>query len=298
MFSSYLSICSFLSCKIIAIIRFGCPRQGSLAPLTRARLVLDNRIVNESATRGMDDFSHAWLLWKFHTNTNNSRDKLKTHPGRVRAPQNGGKRTGVLGTRSPHRPNAIGLSLVQVLKIEVNEKGSNISILLGGVDLCDKTPIFDIKPYVPHVDRPADLSTLKSPSWLFNEEFEPANVEFIDEALETYKQGISKGYSKFWKGNEVNEAIEALKQVIRIDPRTILRGRGQFPENENNDSNNDQKLQSIGSVVWHMIFDVFRISFIAVPNRTFRIVSLSYINEILSSSKNELNDDENNNDDE
>lgn len=272
----------------ISFHRFGCPRQGSLAPLTRARLVLDTRIVNEAATVGMDDFSHAWLLWKFHTNTNSARDKLKTHPGKVRAPQNKGKPTGVLGTRSPHRPNAIGLSLVQVLGIEKNENGSSISILLSGVDLCDKTPIFDIKPYVPHVDRPADLSTLRAPAWLFNEEFEPANVEFVDEALNNYKLLLAKGCSKFWKSNEIEEAVEALKQVIRIDPRTVLRGRGQFPENEGNDQT--QKDQKLGAV-WHMIFDRFRLSFIAAPNRTFRIISLTHIDDV-SNVNSEANEDE------
>lgn len=123
--------------------KFGIPRQSGLVKEARALILLDPTRVTRAMLNGLSEFSHVWLIWKFHAVSN---ETLK--PSR-RAPRLGGKkRIGVLATRSPHRPNSIGLSVVRIEKI------SGLSLLVSGSDLLDGSPILDIKPYLPYADRP------------------------------------------------------------------------------------------------------------------------------------------------
>ena len=120
--------------------KFGTPRQPGLAPSSWARLRISREWQPEQALEGLEGFSHLWVVFLFHQNTN-LRYHAKVHPPRL-----GGKQIGVFATRSPHRPNPIGLSLVKIEKIEGD------SIYLSGVDLVDGTPVLDIKPYLPEVE--------------------------------------------------------------------------------------------------------------------------------------------------
>jgi tRNA-Thr(GGU) m(6)t(6)A37 methyltransferase TsaA len=120
--------------------KFGTPRQPGLAPSSWARLRIDKEWQPELALQGLEGFSHLWVLFQFHQNTN-LRYHAKVHPPRL-----GGEPIGVFATRSPHRPNPIGLSLVKIEKIEGD------SVYLSGVDLVDGTPVLDIKPYLPEVE--------------------------------------------------------------------------------------------------------------------------------------------------
>ena len=115
--------------------RFGTPRQGGLAPATRGELVLDPTVLNvHAALAGLEEFSHVWLIWVFHTNTNEfKRVSGKTNRSSIRPPSAGGSKVGLFATRSPHRPNPIGISLVRVRGVDV-EAGK---LLLTGLDLCD-----------------------------------------------------------------------------------------------------------------------------------------------------------------
>ena len=136
--------------KIIARIRtdfkekFGIPRQSGLVDSLRARIVFEPEYIVREALRGIEDFSHLWLIWGF---SENGGEWSPT----VRPPRLGGnKRVGVFATRSPFRPNPIGLSCVVLEKIE-DSKNGKILVVSGG-DLADNTPIYDIKPYLPYVD--------------------------------------------------------------------------------------------------------------------------------------------------
>jgi len=142
--------------KIIARIhsdfpeKFGIPRQSGLVPDTRARIVFEPEYRNPDALRGIEGYSHLWLIWSF------SKAERDTWSPTVRPPRLGGNtRVGVFATRSPFRPNAIGLSSVTLEKIELSTPDGPV-LTVGGADLMDGTPIYDIKPYLPHVDCHAD----------------------------------------------------------------------------------------------------------------------------------------------
>ncbi len=134
------------SLKVIARIKtdfptkFGIPRQSGLVD-TVGKIVFEKEYADVSALKGLEDFSHLWLIWGF-----SEVDKPNWSPT-VRPPRLGGnKRVGVFATRSPYRPNPIGLSSVKILEIKNGE------IYVSGADLLDGTPIYDIKPYIPYTD--------------------------------------------------------------------------------------------------------------------------------------------------
>ena len=138
--------------KIIARIRsdfpekFGIPRQSGLVPQTRAKIVFEPEYRNPDALRGIEGFSHLWLIWSF------SKAQRETWSPTVRPPRLGGNaRMGVFATRSPFRPNAIGLSCVTLEEVRLHTDEGPV-LVVGGADLMDSTPIFDIKPYLPYVD--------------------------------------------------------------------------------------------------------------------------------------------------
>ena len=133
--------------RVIARVRsdfpekFGVPRQAGLVPDLRARVVFEPEFAVPEALRGLEDFSHIWLIWGFSENADRGWSPT------VRPPRLGGNaRMGVFATRSPFRPNPVGLSCVELLGVEDG------SLIIGGADLVDGTPVFDIKPYVPYAD--------------------------------------------------------------------------------------------------------------------------------------------------
>ena len=138
--------------KIIARIhcdfkeKFGIPRQSGLVPQTRARIVFEPEYRNPDALRGIEGYSHLWLIWAF------SKAERDTWSPTVRPPRLGGNtRVGVFATRSPFRPNAIGLSSVTLEEVQLHTHEGPV-LIVGGADLLDGTPIYDIKPYLPYVD--------------------------------------------------------------------------------------------------------------------------------------------------
>lgn len=121
--------------------KFGIPRQSGLSPL-RSVIVFEDEFYSAPALRGLEDYSHIWLIWCFSAHTD------RTWSPTVRPPRLGGnKRIGVFATRSPFRPNPLGLSSVKIEEITEDENG-RLSIVVTGADLLDGTPIFDIKPYI------------------------------------------------------------------------------------------------------------------------------------------------------
>lgn len=126
--------------------KFGVPRQSGVVKTLRGTIVFEPEFRNADALRGIEGFSHLWLLWQF------SENPQKPWSPTVRPPKLGGnRRMGVFATRSPFRPNPLGLSCVQLEKIDWDTPNGPI-LVVAGADMTDGTPIFDIKPYVPYTD--------------------------------------------------------------------------------------------------------------------------------------------------
>ena len=126
--------------------KFGIPRQAGIVPDTVGEIVFLPAYRNPDALRGLDGFSHLWLLWEF------SEAKRESWSPTVRPPRLGGnQRLGVFATRSPFRPNNLGLSCVRFLGLEQTKEFGTV-IHVAGADLMDGTPIFDVKPYIPYAD--------------------------------------------------------------------------------------------------------------------------------------------------
>lgn len=185
--------------KIIAHIRtdfpekFGIPRQSGLVGTLEGKIIFEPEFRNPEAVRGLEEFTHIWLLWKF---SENSRENWSAT---VRPPKLGGKRrVGVFATRSPFRPNDIGLSCVRLVRVEMDEKYGAV-LVVSGADLMDHTPIYDIKPYVPYTDCHPDASE----SYTRETRARELAVDFPPELLERYPE----------------EKREAVLGVLAQDPR-------------------------------------------------------------------------------
>ena len=125
--------------------KFGVPRQSGLAEEVLSTIVFEEKYRVAEALRGIEEFSHLWLIWAF------DRTERETWSPTVRPPRLGGnKRVGVFATRSPFRPNAIGLSCVRLIGTEKTAEGTVLKV--AGADLVNGTPIYDIKPYIPYAD--------------------------------------------------------------------------------------------------------------------------------------------------
>lgn len=138
--------------KVIARIqsafpeKFGIPRQSGLVEELQAQIIFEPEYRSPEAVRGLEEFSHIWLIWEF------SKAKRDTWSPTVRPPRLGGnQRLGVFATRSPYRPNPIGLSCVRLERIELDSAQGPV-LHIRGADLMDGTPIYDIKPYLPYAD--------------------------------------------------------------------------------------------------------------------------------------------------
>lgn len=130
------------------IDKFGIPRQAGLAD-TQGYIVFEPEFAVREAVRGLDEFSHIWLIWEFSENVG------KGWSPTVRPPKLGGNvRKGVFATRSPFRPNPIGLSCVELIKIDFDQRGPVLYV--KGADILDGSAIFDIKPYIPYCDSKPD----------------------------------------------------------------------------------------------------------------------------------------------
>lgn len=130
--------------------KFGVPRQSGVVAELTARIVFEPAYRNPDALRGLEDFSHLWLIWHF------SEVKQEGWSPTVRPPRLGGNtRMGVFATRSPYRPNPIGLSAVRIVSVDLHTPDGPV-ITVAGADLMDGTPIFDLKPYLAYADSHPD----------------------------------------------------------------------------------------------------------------------------------------------
>ena len=188
--------------KIIARIetdfgsKFGVPRQSGMVPDLRGRVVFEKEYRVAEAVRGLEDFDYVWLLWDF------SEAHREQWSPTVRPPRLGGnERVGVFATRSPFRPNSIGLSAVRLLGIDYDAKDGP-ALLVGGADLMDGTPIYDIQPYLPYTDAYPDAKA----------GFTQGNANAEGERLEVeIPKALVRKLGK--------EKTAALRGVLEADPR-------------------------------------------------------------------------------
>lgn len=178
--------------------KFGTPRQPGLVKQAWARLKIRPDLQPEESLQGLEGFSHVWLVWVFHQNKS-ARFHSKVHPPRL-----GGKTMGLFATRSPHRPNPIGLSLVELISVEKD------GIIVAGADLVDGTPILDIKPYLPEVEAIPDART----GWPKEVEKEQIEVQFEAEA-----EQLLQDWQKRLPDRPLREIIE---ETLKLDPRPIV----------------------------------------------------------------------------
>lgn len=130
--------------------KFGIPRQSGLVEDAIGEIVFEPKFRNPDAVKGIEEFSHLWLLWDF------SKAHQQEFHATVAPPRLGGKeRRGVFATRSPFRPNSIGLSCVKLIGVRLDEQKGPV-LTVSGVDLLDGTPLYDIKPYLPYADAHTD----------------------------------------------------------------------------------------------------------------------------------------------
>lgn len=173
--------------QVIARIRspfpekFGVPRQSGLVD-TPAQIVFEPEYRNIDALRGIEGFSHLWLLWQF------DRAERERWSPTVRPPRLGGnERMGVFATRSPFRPNPVGLSCVKLISLTQTTEGPVLEI--EGADLVDGTPILDIKPYLPYCDSYPEARG----GWTDGLETVPLHVDFCPELFQTLPETCRAG---------------------------------------------------------------------------------------------------------
>lgn len=191
--------------------KFGVPRQAGLIPELEGRIVFEPEYRNADALRGLEGYSHLWLIWEFSEVTavtsevkEGKSERVKKWSPTVRPPRLGGnKRMGVFATRSPFRPNPIGLSSVEISRIELNTENGPI-IYIKGADLMNGTPILDIKPYLPFTDSHPEARGGFTDQ---TKEQEPLEVIIPDEILSALSHKL-----------DVNKIV-ALRQVLSQDPR-------------------------------------------------------------------------------
>ncbi len=173
--------------------KFGVPRQSGLVPELTGTVVFEPEYRSPDAVRGLEGFDYVWLLWGFEDTERNGEWSPTVRPPRL----GGNTRMGVFATRSPFRPNPIGLSSVKLEAIEQTKDGPHLRV--AGIDMKDNTPIYDIKPYVPYADAHPDARggfTQAVP-------YEELTVEFPEPLLEKISP----------------EKRSALLGVLRQDPR-------------------------------------------------------------------------------
>ena len=175
--------------------KFGIPRQSGLARSLRGRIVFEQEYRNPDALRGLEDFSHIWLIWEFSANRSTSSWQPTVRPPRL----GGNTSMGVFATRSPFRPNPLGLSCVKLESIEFSTSEGPV-IHVCGADLMDGTPLYDIKPYIRYADaRPEALCG-------YVDSLEERSLKVV------FPTDLSEKISD-------KSVIPALIETLRLDPR-------------------------------------------------------------------------------
>lgn len=189
--------------------KFGTPRQPGLVEHSLARLRINRKWQPEEALEGLAGFSHAWVIFVFHKN-DNARYHAKVHPPRLQ-----GESIGVFATRSPHRPNPIGLSLVKIHKVE------NDAIILAGVDMVDGTPVLDLKPYLPDIESQPEART----GWTGSVPRTDIEIEWGEERLrdlQNWSLDLQKPSLQGFAPLLFDELRQLVEGTLALDPRPLV----------------------------------------------------------------------------
>jgi tRNA-Thr(GGU) m(6)t(6)A37 methyltransferase TsaA len=179
--------------------KFGIPRQSGLIPEAKGVLEIVPPYNRPEAFRELADYSHVWLSFVFHAN---GRHEWKPT---VRPPRLGGnQRVGVFASRSPYRPNPIGLSVVRLARLELEP--NRVALHLSGIDLLDSTPVLDIKPYLPYADALPEARSGYAPTAPSSE----IDIHFSDEAEQTISALPER---------QADELRGLIRQMLALDPR-------------------------------------------------------------------------------
>lgn len=174
--------------------KFGIPRQGSLAKGTDGRIIFEPKYRNPKSVDRLDEFSHIWVIWEF-----SEVDKDREWSPSVRPPKLGGNtRVGVFATRSPFRPNRIGLSSVKLNKIEYDKELGPV-LYVSGADMVDGTPVYDIKPYIPYADCHTDAVGG------FTEDIKDKRLNVV------YNPDVANSVPQ--------DILECISDILSVDPR-------------------------------------------------------------------------------
>ena len=226
--------------------KFGIPRQSRENSEIETRIVFEPTYAVREALRGIEDFSHLWLLWGFHK-VESGESREKSWSPTVRPPRLGGnKRVGVFATRSPNRPNPIGLTSVKLLRVET--RNGALELVVSGADLLNGTPIYDIKPYLRYSDSHPEAKSG------FADEVQEHRLEvnWGDFAKVQNTDRIPMGYSNFEK------VARDLNEILSQDPRPAYQ----------DDPNREYKLDYAG----------YNITFL-VKNMTLFIKNITFSNK-------------------
>lgn len=211
----------------------GTPRQGSLAPHSRGRIDLDLDVVAPDSLDSLDEYSHAWIVFYFHLNSNARKRSLasssgggeRRFPSKVAPPALGGRRVGLFATRTPHRPNPVGVSLCRVDKVDKTKGVVHVS----GLDLVDGTPVLDIKPYVPHYDGVGDgdgdgeTTEVVVPEWVSAGLARRRSVGVSARARAAIRRIVRSGGCAPLYGTDEADVVEAcVVEVLGVDVRSAF----------------------------------------------------------------------------
>lgn len=179
--------------------KFGVPRQGSLVPLSTGKLRLRKELRGQEFFEGLETFSHVWLIFHFHIKP------LSKPRGKIYPPLLQGGKMGALATRTPHRPNPIGLTLAKIEEVDIK----NDTLTVSGIDLVTDTPIIDVKPYVPLADRPTKYKV----GWTKTAPPRRCKVQWTKQAKGRLKE--------FLNDDDQVRFQKLVNSVLREDPRSI-----------------------------------------------------------------------------
>lgn len=208
--------------------KFGIPRQPGLVTSSTAILKLTDHAFFQQALDQIDRFSHLWVIFVFHQTHpqgEKSKDSKNWKPS-IRPPRLGGaKRVGVLASRSPHRPNPIGLSVVKLERVDLQAPGGP-ELHVSGIDFLDGTPLLDIKPYLPYADIVNDATS----GWA-RDPIHRWPVEIIDTALAALDRLLPKVIEEY-PAVEIAHLKQLITELLELDPRPAFQQRRMPPDED------------------------------------------------------------------
>jgi tRNA-Thr(GGU) m(6)t(6)A37 methyltransferase TsaA len=220
----------------------GTPRQGLLVPNSRGMIQIDSAILASDCIMGLEHFSHLWVVFLFHLNTNQekvrgsrSKKNHKMFPSKVAPPALGGKRVGIFTTRTPHRLNPIGFTLCQLDHVDILRN----RLYVSGIDLVDGTPIVDMKPFVPYYDSIVPSSSVRLPEWISTGLEQRREVSFTFQSEQQLQKIVKSHQLQFYNNiskagkisaeEEEEEEYQCVKsciqQVLQVDVRSARQTR-------------------------------------------------------------------------